>query len=516
MKYYGCPPSTKDAIGLGNVDNTSDADKPISIEGMAANSTGVKTGGVLSIGTPNTTFSISDGTGAVTVNHTGSPTHTPVTWSGKTNITATYVASGLVSYVAIDASGTVIQQLLPFTQTQSRSLILLGSLIHVNLTNLDAVNNFQDVILSPANMLQDISRSIGIFNVNGNLFSANGANLNLNKSVGKVYAIGSNWAVNALDPSNVALGSLTALTFQYRFQNGTNGATGIAINPDIYDLAGASTAVPNNKFTIQRIFSFVSNNVKIQPGQTVYNSLAEAKAAIQTEVFVTETSIADNGLLRGFLIVQEGTISLTNATSAFFYEAPKFGGASGVGGQSVSTLQNAYDNSTTPEILTDATRGALTLQRGSASDTDNVYEGKNGAGSTTFAVTGNGATTALTFNGVALTTAGSASAFLNGAGNYVTVTGGTGITRSVTITSGNITVGATTLTDYVVLVSGAHTVTLPTAVGNTNLYTVKNYHSASITVNTTSSQTMDGSTTASLTPDASLSFISDGTNWRIV
>ena len=59
-------------------------------------------------------------------------------------------------------------------------------------------------------------------------------------------------------------------------------------------------------------------------------------------------------------------------------------------GISVSTLQNAYDNSTTPEILTDSTRGAVTLKRGSAADTDDVLEIENNAGVQKFAVTGNG------------------------------------------------------------------------------------------------------------------------------
>jgi hypothetical protein len=400
MKYYGCPESSN--TGGGTVRNQS---------------TGLYTGGVLSIGTPNTTFSISDGTGVVVDNTSATPTATDVSWSGKTNITATYIASGLVSYVAIDSGGNVVQQLTPFTNTQHRDYIVLGSLVHVNQLNLDAVNQFGEVVISPANLLSDLIIAIGKFNVTGNVFSANGANLQLNKSAGSLFAEGANWGINTKDPDTISLSSLTALTFQYRFQNGTNGATGTNVDPNIYDVAGVSTSVPVNKFTVQRIFSFVSNNVKIMPGQTLYNSLAEAKAAIQTQSFVTETSISNNGVLRAFLIVRQGTTDLTSATGAFFLEAPKFGTTSGVGGLSVSTLQNAYDNSTTPEILTDSTRGAVTVRAG-VSNSNNNYEGANLAGSTTFAVTGAGAVTGTTFNGVALTTAGSVQQYLDGTGNY--------------------------------------------------------------------------------------------------
>jgi len=54
-----------------------------------------------------------------------------------------------------------------------------------------------------------------------------------------------------------------------------------------------------------------------------------------------------------------------------------------------ATVQDIYDNSTTPELLTDATRGALTVKRGSASDTDNILEWQNWSWDTTFSVDGN-------------------------------------------------------------------------------------------------------------------------------
>ncbi len=70
--------------------------------------------------------------------------------------------------------------------------------------------------------------------------------------------------------------------------------------------------------------------------------------------------------------------------------------------------------------------------------------------------------------------------------------------------------------DYVVFISGANgAVTLPTAVGNTGRYTLKNIHTANKTVSTTSSQTIDGGTLTIL-PGDSVDVISDGTNWRIV
>ncbi len=42
-------------------------------------------------------------------------------------------------------------------------------------------------------------------------------------------------------------------------------------------------------------------------GQNIYDSLEQARNAISTESFVTEPSIAENGLLIGYLIVKNST-----------------------------------------------------------------------------------------------------------------------------------------------------------------------------------------------------------------
>ena len=98
--------------------------------------------------------------------------------------------------------------------------------------------------------------------------------------------------------------------------------------------------------------------------------------------------------------------------------------------------------------------------------------------------------------------------------NYAGGGGSAGITRSIVVTSGNITAGATALVDYVYIISAAHTVTLPTAVGNTNLYTIKNRHSAPVALAFTSGQTADGGG-VTLAPNAAVDLVSDNTNWVI-
>jgi len=70
-----------------------------------------------------------------------------------------------------------------------------------------------------------------------------------------------------------------------------------------------------------------------------------------------------------------------------------------------------------------------------------------------------------------------------------------------------------------VLASGNITVTLPTAVNNSNFYTVKKTDATGtvVTVNTTSSQTIDGGSTASLKVQyVSITVASDGSNWYVI
>lgn len=90
------------------------------------------------------------------------------------------------------------------------------------------------------------------------------------------------------------------------------------------------------------------------------------------------------------------------------------------------------------------------------------------------------------------------------------------LTRSIITLTSSATAESTLYRDYVYLLNGAITLTMPTAISNSNRYTVKNIHSANVTVATTSSQTIDGTATISLAPEEAVDLISDSANWRIV
>lgn len=98
----------------------------------------------------------------------------------------------------------------------------------------------------------------------------------------------------------------------------------------------------------------------------------------------------------------------------------------------------------------------------------------------------------------------------------ITGTGGSGTTRSINSISSDTTAGSTAGTDYVYLVSGTTTLTLPTAVGNANLYTVKNVGTGVVTVATTGAETIDNDSSVIMPVRyTSVDLISDTANWSI-
>jgi len=102
-----------------------------------------------------------------------------------------------------------------------------------------------------------------------------------------------------------------------------------------------------------------------------------------------------------------------------------------------------------------------------------------------------------------------------GALGYYTPAGGSGITRSVNNISTTTTGAAVASTDYEYNCTGTFTFTLPTAVGNTNQYTIARV-TGTPTIACTGAETIQGRTTIPLQVDGmSLTVTSNGTNWTI-
>ena len=308
-----------------------------------------------------------------------------INYTGGTNIPVTNIATADSTYILITSALTVTQQTTFPTPQERRENIYLGKVNHPNRTSILNINNTVDYDVSPMSALRDLWTPIRLIN-QGIIPSPNGANLSFNTSAGTLWGNGINWHNTQLSPNNVSIAAKVPASFFYRTQTGGTTGSVTVIDPRNYDVGGVITSVGtagSNDATNQRIYLYPTGVINVLYGQTRYGTLAAAIAAIQSETFIPYPNAESTGILIGVLSVRNdiGTDgqSLTNTDYAKFTLVSKFGESfGGTGGLSTTTLQQAYDNSISPEIVTNAILGALSVKNGTgnADNVTSLFEGQ--------------------------------------------------------------------------------------------------------------------------------------------
>ena len=357
---------------------------------LAEMSTGLLDGGLLSVGGASGTFSVASGTG-FHMDNSAYPASGSMEFAitAKTDVSATNLATAPVTYVLIDKDDAVVQQTAFPTAEERRDNIFLGVVVHSDNATVSLVNNIPSIGYEIGSQVEDVMVGLGHFNLSGNEISPSGSGLGLQKSAGTAFKRGANYANDRHDPHTLTLGALApSLTFRYRNQDSSEGSDVTLIDPATYDNGGTTTAVSNqHQATIQRVYLFPSNSIRIQRGQEVFASFSEAVDNLGKEAFVTESNIDENALLLASIVVAKRCTDISNTADALIFKASRFGELGSVGSSAVGTLQQAYDNSATPEITT--SNGAITLLAGET-DGDIVFEIQNGSGVNQFTITGSG------------------------------------------------------------------------------------------------------------------------------
>jgi hypothetical protein len=432
---------------------------------LAANnsSTGVFEFSGLTIDTPSgTTFSVGAVEGWIIDNVTApaNPSIQLIIYPGSSGNTSLYYSSATETYVLLTSGLTLTQQTTFPTPQQRRQNLYLGKFGHGNKQFLINAFNEPDSALSPVSQLRDMFTAIKLVN-DGVIASANGVNLSFNTSAGVLYGLGIGYVTNKLNPNSLTINSQSPATFQYRTQTGGTAANTTLIDPLSYDVGGVKTLLTGTKATNQRIYLLQNGQIRVQYGQTDYNQLAAAVAALQNETFVTFSNFRDNGVLIGILSVLSTCTDLSDTSKAQFFSVSKFGELIGAaGGTSTTTLQQAYNNSATPEITTNSTLGPLSVKNGAgtADNITNVFEGVNSGGTTTSFVRADGAIYGSTISGVTISATTyqnlptdiriTGSTYSNNTFTYTNNTGGTFNVLFNTVTgltvNGNLTVTGNT------------------------------------------------------------------------
>lgn len=91
-----------------------------------------------------------------------------------------------------------------------------------------------------------------------------------------------------------------------------------------------------------------------------------------------------------------------------------------------------------------------------------------------------------------------------------------GVTRNISSISANTTAAASSTIDYIYKCTATLTLTLPTAVGNTNRYTVKNTGSGTVTIACNGVEQIEGASTIAVAASNSVDIFSDNTGWYVI
>jgi len=392
----------------------------------------------------SSTFSVSRVKGFIVDDATNPtiPFLTYVEYTGGTH-TALYVSSSTETYVYITSGGTIQQTVTPLTEKERRQNIFLGKLGHADKTSIINAFSQPDFVLTPLSQLRDMFQPIGF--VNGGIVPyANAANLTFATTANYLYGLGINFSTDILNPNQLYVSGNTTTTFQYRTQTGGTSTNITNINPLNYDLNGVITPLSGTKATNQRIYLVQNGIFRIQYGQTSYSNFAAAVAGISTETFNTFSNFRDNAILIGILTVLSTASDLTDTSKAQFFLASKFGETIGTaGGVSTTNLQQAYNNSTNPEIVINATLDGLTIKNGTgnADNITHLLEGQTASNGVTSFIRADGDISGTTFqtNGFIANTDGMTA---------TTVSATTLITPSFRANNGGITATTVSATTY--------------------------------------------------------------------
>ena len=266
---------------------------------LHSTSTGLSSGGLLSINTDNTKFDISGGLAYRVNGHSDveNPTSTKIDFNAITAITPQFLATHNASYIALDSNGAVFQTAIPLSPTEKRNYVRLGVIV------------------------QDILDLLGFRSKSGNRILPNAATgMKIKKDAGVAFKAGANFDTLNTQPHSFTLAAQSPITFRYRLQNGVEGSDRTDLNPTIYDLNGVETAIPPTATlaSVQQVYIFQEGDVRIQPGQRYYNNLTEAVTGLNSAEFITEENIANNGLYLGSIVMIYGTTDLANILQAVF------------------------------------------------------------------------------------------------------------------------------------------------------------------------------------------------------
>ena len=315
--------------------------KQWTINNRFSHETGVLSGGNFAVnGGDSAKIDIDAGTGQI-VDRTDptAPVVTEVSWDALLAVTLTNLATDELTGLFMDSTGSLVQRTTTSVSAiDFRQMIFLGIAFHTNNTSVTSVLPEPSLAYGAGEDFRGFMAQQGHVNLNGNVYSDNGANLYIDRTAGQIWATGSNFHASPNLPSLKGTASATQEVFDIAYDDGSGGidietSQTISIDPDVYNPNGAGTTVPvnTNRWTIQRIFMWANGETVVMLGEQEYVRAEDALAGMETEADAEPFLIAHFATLRAYLIVKKGATDLSDPAQAIFEEARNSAGGGGGG-----------------------------------------------------------------------------------------------------------------------------------------------------------------------------------------
>lgn len=312
------------------------------------------------------------------------PSYTRVTYTGNTNVTVPTLSSGTATYVLLQSDGTIhFQNTFP-TSSERKAKIYLSKIGHPQ-GLITLVLDEVDFITSPLMQFRDVFQALVYINLGIQPYANTG--LTINTTGGSVIGDGINFVTDNTNPNTLSVAATSPTSFVYRNQTGGTETGTTILDPTMYDASGVTTSVPTGYTTIQYVFFAPGGGFAIQRGQNLYSAFTEAIQGVGRETFNIFDNFEQNAVLVGVIVMAQDGTDVTDTTKFRFLKADKFGQVVGSSSsQGVTTLQGAYNNSSSPQIQLDSGKSALKIQGYSPSGST-TFEALNSIGDTVFSIT---------------------------------------------------------------------------------------------------------------------------------
>jgi hypothetical protein len=235
---------------------------------------------------------------------------------------ATYIG---YNYILGAQSISLIHSSTPFSSASTRAIIPLAVIHHPDNATISFIEQSTTPTMRTTNQLHDLMVAFGVVNLGGNVYGPNGANLTIDKTTGVIFKRGVAFTATPDDPHKLTILQQLALTFNYRTQDSVEAADATTLDPDSWDDGGTVSAVPTDKFTVQRIYLFASGKCRIQYGQTLYDSKEDAIAQLGADDFTTDPVLQENATLRAYVAIKEGSTDASIIEDVEFFTVSRYG-----------------------------------------------------------------------------------------------------------------------------------------------------------------------------------------------